>query len=176
MSAARTGQIIRQRLEQLLPEARDADYLDVKTATGRCDLRRFLAGMFSYAPAWVTLLYRLRRVLARVLGLRHADLAEGPVLRPEDVPMAPGGSLKFLTVRAAQEDDFWIGEAGDKHLTGWIVVLVEPLPDGLRRFHAYTVVRFRHWTGPVYFTLIRPFHHLIALGMVRAGVRDVTVE
>jgi len=176
MSAPDTAPTVRERLEQLLPEVREADHLDVKTAQGRCDMRRFLAGMFSCSPAWLRLLYRLRRVLAGVLGLRHADLAEGPALRPEDVPLAPGGALKFLTVRDAREDDFWIAWAGDRHLDGWIAVLDEPLPDGLHRFHVHTVVRYRHWTGPLYFNLIRPFHHLVAAAMVRAGVRAGDVK
>lgn len=159
------------RLCELLPEAAHADHVDVKTVQGRCGMRAFIAAMLSWSPGWVALLYRARRALAWALGLQHADLAEGLPLRPGDVPMGPGGEVKFLTVAAAREDDFWIAEAGDKHLNCWIAVLAEPLPDGLRRYRVYTVVRFRHWTGPVYFTLIRPFHHLIAAGMVRAGAR-----
>ncbi len=162
---------VRQRLEEVLPEAREADHVDVKTAQGRVGLRRFVAGMLSWSPGWMRLLFWLRGGLAKLLGLSHADLTEGPPLRPEDVPMHPGGNIKFLTVSAAREDDFWMAEAGDRHLNGWIVVLAEPLPDGLTRFHACTVVRYRHWTGPLYFNLIRPFHHLIAAGMVKAGVR-----
>jgi hypothetical protein len=32
------------------------------------------------------------------------------------------------------------------------------------------VVHYKHWTGPVYFNLIRPFHHLVVSRMARAGL------
>lgn len=162
---------VRQRLEEVLPEAREADHVDVKTAQGRVGLRRFLANMLSWTPGWVRLLFWLRGGLAKLLGLRHEGFPAGPAMAPDDVPMAPGGRLRFFAVTAAQEDDFWVAEAGDRHLDAWIVVLAEPLPGDERRFHVWTVVRHRHWTGPLYFTLIRPFHHLLVAAMVRAGVR-----
>ncbi|NQY75258.1 MAG: DUF2867 domain-containing protein [Candidatus Margulisbacteria bacterium] len=28
-----------------------------------------------------------------------------------------------------------------------------------------------HWTGPIYFNLIRPIHHLVVTKMAKAGVR-----
>lgn len=162
---------IRHRLEEVLLEARQADHVDVKTAQGRVGLRRFLANMLSWTPGWMRLLFWLRGGLARLLGLRHENLGGLTEVAPEAVPMAPGQALKFFSVREAQEDDFWIVAAGDKHLDAWLAVLAEPLPDGLTRFHVWTVVRHRHWTGPLYFTLIRPFHHLVVAAMARAGVR-----
>ncbi|MEW5773200.1 MAG: DUF2867 domain-containing protein [Thermodesulfobacteriota bacterium] len=172
MNAAGDATRIRQRLAEVLPEAAGADHVDVKTVQGRCGMRRFLAAMLSWTPGWAAALFKARGVLARVLGLRHEDFPAGSPIAPEAVPMAPGGSLRFFVVRAAQEDDFWIAEAGDKHLDAWIAVLAEPLPDGLRRYHVCTVVRHRHWTGPLYFALILPFHHLIVAAMAKAGVRE----
>jgi len=34
-----------------------------------------------------------------------------------------------------------------------------------------TVVRYHAWNGPVYFNMIRPFHHLVVGRMAAAGVR-----
>ena len=34
-----------------------------------------------------------------------------------------------------------------------------------------TVVHYKHWTGPVYFNVIRPFHHLVVRQMARAGTK-----
>ncbi|MEV4094105.1 DUF2867 domain-containing protein [Streptosporangium saharense] len=43
--------------------------------------------------------------------------------------------------------------------------VVEADPD---RYVA-VVVHYHRWTGPVYFTVIRPFHHLVARAGVRGG-------
>ncbi|WP_218919788.1 DUF2867 domain-containing protein [Streptosporangium roseum] len=56
--------------------------------------------------------------------------------------------------------------ATESHLTACLAVVAEP-----GRFHVVTVVKYHRWTGPVYFNAIRPFHHLVVLGMARAGVR-----
>jgi len=41
--------------------------------------------------------------------------------------------------------------------------------NGLIRYYIVTIVHYLHWTGPVYFNLIRPFHHLVVARMARAG-------
>jgi len=148
-----------------------ADHVDVKSACGEVSLSRFVAGLMNYRPRWVRLLYGLRGYLARLLGLDHEgvppDLAGH---RPEDVPMTPGSTLRFLTVAAASEDRHWIAFAEDRHLRGWMCALATPQPSRGCRFDIVTVVAYRNWLGPVYFNLIRPFHHLIVAGMARAGV------
>jgi hypothetical protein len=47
----------------------------------------------------------------------------------------------------------------------------EWLGDGVNRFHVATVVNYCHWTGPVYFSVVRPFHHLVVRQMMRAAAR-----
>jgi hypothetical protein len=49
-------------------------------------------------------------------------------------------------------------------------VVVEPLTMG-NRFLVVTIVHYRHWTGPVYFNVIRPFHHIVVWQMMKAGAR-----
>ena len=39
------------------------------------------------------------------------------------------------------------------------------------RFYIMTVVHYKHWTGPVYFNMIRPFHHLVVRRMALAGLK-----
>ncbi|MBU1229989.1 MAG: DUF2867 domain-containing protein [Proteobacteria bacterium] len=145
----------------------------MKSGVGEISLREFLTGMFSYAPCWVRLLFRLRGALARVLRLRHEDVWAARV-RPEDVPFAPGARVKVFEVDAAREapdDAYWIATGRDAHLDAAIAVLVEPLGGVRRRFHVYTVVTYKRWTGPLYFNLIRPFHHLLVGAMLRAALR-----
>ena len=40
------------------------------------------------------------------------------------------------------------------------------------RYYVVTAVNYKHWTGPVYFNLIRPFHHLVVSRMAKHGVTN----
>ena len=72
----------------------------------------------------------------------------------------------------AREEHYWIAEAKDTHLNAILGVVVESLPEQQQKlFHVVTIVFYRNWAGPVYFNVIRPFHHLVVGGMAMAGVR-----
>jgi len=148
--------------------------MDVKTVKSRANLREFIASMLSYYPWWVVMLYRIRAIVARVLGLAKQEMPDKlPTLRKEDVPLIPGEDATFFTVRVAKDEQCWIAETPeDKHLRAYLSVIVEPIKDDINRFHVITIVKYKHWTGPVYFNLIRPFHHLVVSGMAKAGVKN----
>jgi hypothetical protein len=150
---------------------KDADHVDVKIVEGDVTLRQFVAGMFNYQPAWMTFLYRVRAVFVRFLGMKQEGVPQSRHLRPEDVPMTSGAKLAFFTVRTAREDQYILVEANDQHLDAALGVVVEPLGKGRNRFKVITIVHYNNWAGPVYFNVIRPFHHVVVGGMARAGVR-----
>ena len=78
--------------------------------------------------------------------------------------------FSFFTVRCAKEDVYWISETpDDKHLRAFFGVVKETSNNSMNRFHVITTVFYKHWTGPVYFNLIRPFHHLVVSRMARHG-------
>ena len=158
-------------ISQLL---KGANHIDVKTITGQTSLRQFIASMLSYYPGWIILLYRIRAILVKLLGLyRHPAPETLPELGPEDVSFVVGEAVTFFTVRMAKEKHYWVGETPeDKHLRAYFCVAVQPLSDHRKRFHVTTIVHYKHWTGPVYFNLIRPFHHLVVGRMMRAGVQQ----
>jgi hypothetical protein len=58
----------------------------------------------------------------------------------------------------------------DKHLSAYFGVVNEKLDREHSRFHVFTTVRYLHWTGPVYFNLIRPFHHLVVSRMMKSAI------
>jgi len=149
-----------------------SDVVDIKTTGGDTTLRRFIAAMLSYYPWWVVMLYRIRTVLVKILGLvEHQAPDVLPQLQTEEVSFVAGDTVTFFTVRFAKEEQYWVGETPeDKHLRAYFGVVVEPLAENRRRFHVVTIVQYKHWTGPVYFNLIRPFHHLVVSQMMRAGV------
>jgi hypothetical protein len=73
-------------------------------------------------------------------------------------------------VWAAEENRLWVAEVDDTHLRARLAVACDDLGDGRRRFHVVTIVHYKRWTGPVYFRVIEPFHHLVVGAMAKAGV------
>ncbi len=156
-----------EQFSELEPVFQKADHIDIKSVSGEVSMRQFISGMFSYQPEWVTLLYRVRAVFVRFLGMRQARIPRMPDLKAEDIPMQVGQRVGFFKVRLAQENRYWVAEADDKHLKASLVVLAQPL----HQFKVITVVHYHQWSGPVYFNVIRPFHHLVVRQMMKAGVQ-----
>jgi hypothetical protein len=161
-----------QSFGELTPYLDQADVIDVKQFEGGVSLRGLIAAMLSYYPWWLVFLYRVREALVRILGLvRHEAPESLPALHPEDVSFSPGDQVSFFTVRSGREETYWVSETpDDRHLKAYFGVVKEPLDDSVSRFHVITSVYYKHWTGPVYFNLIRPFHHLVVARMARHGL------
>jgi len=151
--------------------ANGADRIHVKSVACGKTLREFLAAILSYMPGWMRFLFRVRGVFVRVLGARQDAIPLRLSLAPEDVSFVPGDEGGFFNVVSAEEERYWIGEAKDRILSGYLGVVVEPLEDGAKRFHIITMAKYHHWTGPIYFNVINPFHHIVVLYMARAAVR-----
>ena len=160
------------QIPQIAQLLKGSNYIDVKTIEGQTSLRQFIASMLSYYPGWIVFLYRIRTLLVKLLGLVEHPAPEAlPRLVPQDVSFVVGETVTFFTVWSAEEQHYWVGETPeDKHLSAYFGVVVEPIEGNRKRFHVATIVYYKHWTGPVYFNLIRPFHHLVVGRMMRAGV------
>ena len=148
-----------------------ADHVDTKTGVGAVSVLELAAGILSYRPRWMDLLWKLRSGLVRVLGIGRQDTAILNRFSADTLPVKPGESLGFFSVVDSDGETFWIVKGVESHLEGVLGVFAHPLADqpGRFRFHVVTVVRYRNWVGPVYFNLIRPFHHLV----VRCSMRSV---
>jgi hypothetical protein len=147
------------------------DHFDVKRIEGAVTLRQFIAGALTYHPLWLKGLYAIRAGFVRVLGMKQQAMA-APRLTAETVPSAAGEWATFFRVVEAQEDCYWIATAGDKHLDSYLMVVAEPRSGGVTRFDVGTLVRYHNWAGPLYFNVIRPFHHVVVWQMMKAGVRS----
>ncbi|MEP7292033.1 MAG: DUF2867 domain-containing protein [Chloroflexota bacterium] len=148
----------------------NADSIDVKTVEGTVNLRQFLAAMIAYQPGWIILLYRLRAVFVRFLGMKQEGMPHAVHVSPEAMCFTPGEKLMFFTTRASRENEYWFGDVRDQHLNAALGVVVERLSETKNRFHLVTIVHYNNWAGPIYFNVIRPFHHLVVGQMARAGV------
>jgi hypothetical protein len=163
-----------QTIRQLLT---NADYVGIKSVEAACDLETFLSIIFSYRPHLIRLLYRIRAPLVRLLGFRQDPM---PAMRewiPDEFPMLSCGNIWFFTVARVSADRYWIaGCPRDRHLDADMAVVAEPLGDGARanRFHIITVVRYKHWTGPLYFNMIRMFNLLLVNRMAHYAARTTS--
>ncbi len=159
---------------EFAPFLEDADYVDIKSIHAQAGLRAFIAGMLSYYPWWVVVLYRVRQVLVGLLGLvRHDQPETLPCPTAEDISFTPGERASFFIVRKAEEENYWISETPpDKHLSAYLGIVMENTGPEAGRFTVFTAIRYLHWTGPVYFNLIRPFHHLVVWKMMKAASKS----
>ena len=156
----------------LQPFLAGADHVDTKRVRGAVSLERFIAGMLNYYPWWLRLLYLLRAGVVKMLGLKdQKEEAESTDFFPKKISFKPGEKVSFFTVRSAENEKFWIAETPeDKHLRAYLAILSLPSTNDSNEFQITTIVHYKHWSGPVYFNLIRPFHHLVVSRMARAGV------
>jgi hypothetical protein len=162
----------------LQPFTQQANHIDVKKGVvlapaSDLTLRQFVVGAMNYSPAWLKFLYHLRGWFVPLLGLRQEGVPQVVHQTPAGLSMTAGGKCHIFTIATAQEGAHWIAEASDKHLTAYLGVVQEPLTNQQTQFHMVTVVHYHHWTGPVYFNVIRPFHHLVVQKMLEAGLRAV---
>ncbi len=145
--------------------------MDIKTIEGEVDLRHFLAGLFNYSPGWLKFLYTIRAGFVRLFGMRQEENQFSDI-SPEDISFTPGEPCAFFTVTHGKDNEYLAAKIQDKHLDAHLLIAAVPLPSGGNRFHVGTIVHYNHWTGPVYFTVIKPFHHLVVRLMMRAGVKN----
>jgi len=159
------------QIEELQAILKGADYVGVKIVEGDVTLQEFLSGMFAYRPGLIRFLYRVRSGLVRLIGIRQQPLPEMDEWIPGDVPMLSCGNIWFFSVSLASEDRYWIGCCPEEsHLTAFMGVVVEPLKGTRKRFHFLTIVHYKHWTGRLYFLLIRPFNWFFVNRLARAGL------
>lgn len=147
-----------------------ANHVDIKIISGDVSLREFIAGMLSYSPGWIKFLYGVRWFFVRLLGMKQKGRPQELTMQPEDVSFVTGEPAAFFSVKMAEEDKFWFAGITESHLTAHLGVVVEPGQP--HRFHVVTIVHYHRWTGPVYFNVIRPFHHLVVTQMMKAAVNQ----
>ncbi|WP_432736854.1 DUF2867 domain-containing protein [Maridesulfovibrio sp. FT414] len=163
---------ILESVESISALLENAGYVDVKAFTSRNSMHDFLIRLMTYQPYWLTLLYRIRGVVADLFGLKHDELFKGNS-DVSEYDFNAGGRVDFFTSVDFKPEKYWIGEATDRHLSGCIGVVAEPEMNGNARFYIFTIVHYRHWTGPLYFNLIRPFHHIVVYFMGKYAAKKV---
>lgn len=151
------------RLEKMAGFKNGVDHMDMKSGVGTGSVRAFVAGVLSYEPGWMRLLWKIRFYLLRVLGQGQDGVPEHKRFTPDTLPVEAGQSASFFTVMESDGETYWVATGEENHLAASIAAVAEPLGDGSGRqaFHLVTLVEYRNKIGPIYFNIIRPFHHLV---------------
>jgi hypothetical protein len=159
-----------ETIEELKPLLKNAHYVGIKTVKGNNTLEGFISAMLHYRPRLIRLFYRIRAIIVGFIGIKQEPLPDMQEWLPKDLPMLPCGNIWFFTVRGALEDRFWVAQCpNDRHLTAHMGVVAEPAQGELKKFHIITAVRFKHWTGRLYFGLIFPFNLFLVDRMAKSG-------
>lgn len=158
----------------LLSPSSDVKSLDMNSAASHQTMHAFIAGMLSYQPERMTFLYRVHWVFVRLLGMKQSGIPRSTTMEAKDVSMTTGAAAYFFKVLAAEEERYWFAEAAsESHLTAKLGVVVEEPAEANRRFHIITIVHYNSWAGPLYFNVIRPFHHIVVRKKNDASERTI---
>jgi len=151
--------------------AKNADHIDIKSVVGTVTMNQFIAGMFNYQPAWMSFLYRVRWLFVRLLGMKQEGIPQPLQIDPDRLDLTAGDKVGFFDVDAVDSDIQLFVSAEEPHLKATLGVIREPLDDDTSRFYMITIVHYKSWAGPIYFNVIRPFHHIVVTQMLKAGIR-----
>ncbi|XXJ21629.1 DUF2867 domain-containing protein [Desulfovibrio caledoniensis] len=147
-----------------------ADHVDVHAMDGTGSVCGVAAGILSYRPGWMAFLWRVRVWLLRVLGQGDRAVPVRQRWTAETLPRTAGEKVGFFSVVRSDGETHWIVEGRESHLEAAMAVCATCLPNGRKRFHVVTVVRYHNLAGRVYFNVIRPFHHLVVLAAMRSVI------
>ena len=153
----------------------DADHIDIKVAESTKTMREFMASFVSYMPAWMRALYAIRWGFVRLLGMKQEGIPQQVDVKAEDIPMEKGAKAGFFKVISAESASHYFSGATESHLAAYLGLVCEPMAGDLTRYYVITIVHYHNWTGPVYFNVIRLFHHLVVDQMIKHAERQPTV-
>jgi hypothetical protein len=118
------------------------------------------------APAWASMLMRLRDGIAGLVGLKTSRRGGS---QPR-VLLQPGASIGIFRVLARAADEILLGQ-DDRHLDFRVSVLLQS-ERGDDWVVVSTLVRFNNWLGRAYFLPVRPLHRLIVPAMMRRALHS----
>jgi hypothetical protein len=112
------------------------------------------------------MLFKLRGILASMLGLRHRGVA-GFQLTP-DARYEIGQRVGMFTIRSIEPNEIIVGD-NDKHLDFRLSIYRSSL-NGVEMVTVSTAVEIHNTIGRIYMLVIKPFHRYIARAMVQRAV------
>ncbi len=149
--------------------SRHAHHIDIKHVDSNLTMNQFIAGVFNYQPSWMTALYRVRQVFVRFLGMHQNGIPRPLQLDPDTLDLVIGEKIAFFDIDDVRANEYLVVSAEESHLKAILMIIREPLETDISRYYAVTIVHYNNWAGPIYFNVIRPFHHIVVSKMIQSG-------
>lgn len=143
-----------------------ADYQEIVSIRGDCDLESFTHGFFLSPPRWFKQLMRFRNAVMKMVPGHVVTESSYDERRS----LKRGERIGPFETISTDAETWWAAGAAEKHLSALVVITRQP-EDGTARFDVATLVRFHNGFGKLYFALIKPFHHLIVWAFLRKAVK-----
>lgn len=116
-----------------------------------------LINLWTDMPRWIDMLFRLRHVLVKIVGLKGDN--ENSFESLENC-IRTGAPHPIMSVTGKSENETVISMS-DKHLTAYISVYVDEKKNNIQDIYTGTLVKFHRPLGYIYFYAIYPFHHIV---------------
>lgn len=156
----------------------DFDYMDcfespLAASSQQASMPAIGRAFFRSAPNWIGWLFQLRNRLVTVFGLKTGNREEDWQVLLDNFTCEPGQNMGLFKVYERHAQEVILGE-DDKHLN-FRVSLFQTQPAALQpqKLSIATTVKFNHWSGRLYFFLIKPFHKAIVKRMLRSTVAQL---
>jgi hypothetical protein len=119
-------------------------------------------------PRWVSMLMKLRNLIAAMLGLKTGSI---PDEKPCSPPYRSGDKLGFFRLYERTANEIILGE-NDKHLDFRVSVFMGTNENNpaMKTVVVSTAVTYNNWMGPVYFFFVKPLHRLIVPASLRRSL------
>jgi len=122
--------------------------------------------VFACVPAWASVLFKMRGIVASVLGLRHGAAA-GLEVAP-DASFQVGRRVGMFSIRSMEPDELIVGD-NDRHLDFRLSIFRSRV-NGVEMATVSTAVEIHNTVGKIYMVVIKPFHRCITRAMIQKAV------
>lgn len=139
------------------------DFHDTFATTNHQNSLKEIAHLvFDNPPDWIRGLFTVRNKLVRLVGLKTEIPAD------YHKNFEPGGYIGFFKIFSISDTELVLG-ADDSHLNFRAVLKIKPQPTF--NIKVITLVQFNNSFGRFYMKIIKPFHRLVIMQLVKNGYK-----
>lgn len=144
------------------------DFADTFSTTNHIDnIHKISNLIFNTSPKWITVLFKIRNKLANFIGLKNV------VPTNYNNEFKIGGYIKFFKIYDIAENEIILG-ANDSHLNFRAIINITKAKT--HNIKVTTLVKYNNTKGKIYMSLIKPFHRLVVMRMVKQAYNIKNLE
>ncbi len=151
---------VNSRVRKFLPKAHYEDTFTVSLQKKELAIEDIYLRVFLYSPKWITHLLHVRNKIVNVFGIT-TSIGE---MKKENVKA--GKKTGIFKIYAIYKNELIAGE-DENHLNFRVSVL----KDG-DKLTISTLVKINNWLGKIYFFIVKPFHKIVVVSMIKNAVKN----